>query len=253
MIQSLWFFAAVVVVILILCIHDNVVVGWTIPTVQQKKNNGPSSQSRRQLLLEHATGNAAALLSVLLFPGIANAACLPGDLSPECIGVYKIPIESAHSSSFLNTEEALKKNAPDVKYVKPVEQPKSVTQAIEILKTQRLAADDIEAIVLSGKLEEAGIKVLNLIPKVTTAGNTVQTIVQKKYSSSTATVDQMRITKFEQMLNEMIVLWSQVDIEIGQAIRGQTGMAVAQITLLKTIKDAIIALDDFIVAVEKSL
>lgn len=182
----------------------------------------------------------------------ADAACLPGDLSPECIGVYKIPFEDARNARTLNSPEALKKNAPDVNYVKPMTMPKNVLQAKEILETQRAAADDIQNVVMAGKLEEAGIKVLNLIPKVTAAGQIIQEQVQEKYPMDASGANQMRVMKFNQQRQELITAWSQIDVEIGQALRGQTGITLAQIDLLNSIKEGISIFDEFLVAVESS-
>jgi hypothetical protein len=54
-------------------------------------------------------GVAVALWTVPLFinPATSNAACLPGDLSPNCIGVYKVPIDD-NIRSMVGTKEALK-------------------------------------------------------------------------------------------------------------------------------------------------
>jgi hypothetical protein len=182
----------------------------------------------------------------------ANAACLPGDLSPECIGVYKIPLEDARNSRTLNSPEALKKNAPDVNFVKPVAMPKSALEAKEILKTERAAADDIQNVVMVGKLEEAGIKVLNLIPKVTAASQVIQEQVQEKYPMDASGANQMRNMKLNQQRQELITVWSQIDVEIGQALRGQMGITLAQIDLLKSIREGISIFDEFLVAVESS-
>ena len=44
----------------------------------------------------------------------ASAACMSGDLSPECIGVYKLPEGAAVS------KDVMKQFAPDIKYVEPL-------------------------------------------------------------------------------------------------------------------------------------
>lgn len=184
----------------------------------------------------------------------AQAACLPEDLSPECIGVYKIPLQDALSSPTLNSPEALKKNAPDVQYVKPTEPPKSIQQAKDQLLAQRAAADNIRDVVLAGKLEEAGIKVLNLIPKVTGAGITIQQQVQSNFPVADAGVNQVRVMNYQQKFQELVALWSQIDIEIGQALRGQLGVsAVAQLEILKSLKDATVAFDNFLLVVESTI
>ena len=103
---------------------------------------------------------------------VAHAACLSGDLSPSCIGVYKVPMDD-RILPYVNTPEALSKFAPDLNYVPPIQSPDSVSQALEILATQQLAAQDIANVVSAGKLEEAGIKILNLL---TTSQSTTPTL-----------------------------------------------------------------------------
>ena len=213
--------------------------------------NTKNSCSRRDIFAKAIQGFSVAAAAVIPATKAAHAACLPGDLSPDCIGVYKIPFQAAIDSPMLNTEEALKKNAPDVKYLKTEGPPKSVLVAKEVLQTQRVAAEDIQAVILAGKLEEAGIKVLNLIPKVTGAGMTIQEQVQRQYPVSDSGNNQMRVLKYQQSFQEMVALWSGVDVEIGQAIRGQLGVsAVAQLAILRSLKEAIAAFDDFMILVE---
>jgi hypothetical protein len=204
-------------------------------------------------------------------PRSSYAACLPGDVRPSCIGVYKVPIDD-NVLPYVGSPEALQKFAPDLQYVPPITLPKSLQVAIEILETQRLAADDIGAVVSAGRLEEAGIKVLNLIPKVTTAGRVVLSNIQKQQqqqrvsaeattttSSSTSTssddvVKGLQYQKVEEQYNVMVALWSDCDIVIGQGLRGEMGVsAVAQIQILTSVKDSTIALDDFITSSKRIL
>lgn len=215
---------------------------------QNNNSNKETSINRREVF---SRGISSAILLLPAFVEPANAACMPGDLSAECIGVYKIPIRDATESPTLNTPEALKRNAPDLNYVKPMEAPTSVIKAKEELLAQRAAADDIKTVVLAGRLEEAGIKVLNLIPKVTMASYAIQEQVQTKYPVSSSGANQMRVVQFQQSLQECIALWSSIDIEIGQGLRGQMGAsAVAQLAILKSITEATAAFDDFLQLVD---
>jgi len=178
---------------------------------------------------------------------VAWAACLPGDLSPECIGVYKLPMDDA-MLPYSGTKESLKTYAPDVKYVPPVESPKSIKDALETLQTQRLAADDIVEVVSEGRLEEAGIKVLNLLPKVTAAGRLVVS-ARLDASKDSETVRKLRRNQLQSMLEDVTVGYNKVDIAIGQGIRGEMGAsAVAQLTILDELKEANRAFDDFLAA-----
>jgi hypothetical protein len=182
----------------------------------------------------------------------ANAACLPGDLSPDCIGVYKVPIDE-EIEPMVGTEEALAKYAPGLKYVPPIQSPSTAKDSIEILLAQRKAADDIRDVVLAGRLEEAGIKVLNLLPKVTSAGKVA---LEAKLDLTTASrssdaIKDLRRKQLQSRFNEVTVAFNNVDITIGQGIRGQMGSpAVAQLTILGELKEAIQAFDDFLAVVQ---
>jgi hypothetical protein len=178
------------------------------------------------------------------------AACLPGDLSKECIGVYKVPIDDS-VLPYVGTPEALKRFAPDLNFVPPTARPTSFSQAMAWLSAQRLAATDIREVVAAGRLEEAGIKVLNLLPKVNTAGGflveTIRRAAGSSSSSTTSAISQLRVQQVEDQYSLMIGLWGETDVMIGQGIRGDMGVsAVAQLNILKNIQEATIAMDDFL-------
>jgi len=185
-----------------------------------------------------------------MMPFPSNAACLPGDLRKECIGVYKVPIDD-RVLPYVSTPEALQKFAPDLQYVPPIVAPDSVPQAWDILETQRLAAVDIQNVVQAGRLEEAGIKVLNLVPKVTSSGKVVledslKRISKNASSSSSSVVDEMVMDRLQSQWDMVLGLWGESDVMIGQGLRGDMGVsAVAQIQILNQLKDATAALDDF--------
>jgi hypothetical protein len=189
----------------------------------------------------------------------ANAACLPGDLSTDCIGVYKVPIDDA-SLKYFGTPEALKRFAPDLRYVPPIVSPDSYAQAWDILQTQRLAADDIQQVVSAGRLEEAGIKVLNLVPKVTSSGRVVMNTIeneltkqQQQDGGSGGVIREMRINRLQEQFSMVVALWGELDVTIGQGLRGDMGVsAVAQLQILSSLRDAIAALDDFLATASSS-
>lgn len=175
----------------------------------------------------------------------AGAACLPGDLSKECIGVYKVPMDDA-ISGMVGSKEALKQNAPDLNYIPPVGVPESLEEAMQILEAQRRAVDDIKSIIAGGRLEEAGIKVLNLVPRVTAAGRiVVQNVAQTSTLSNGA--KEVQLLRLETKLDETLGCFGQVDVSIGQGLRGEMGVVtVAQLSILNDLKDAIIAFDEFL-------
>ena len=216
------------------------------PLQQPETSDAVSTHSgRRQFLWKTM---AAAIGPILTTSTVSQAACLPGDLSKECIGVYKVPIDD-RILPYVSTPEALKRFAPDLNYVPPMAVPSSVAMAWEILETQRLAVNDIQQVVQKGKLEEAGIKVLNLVPKVTQSGKVIlddcfQHIV--KSLSTTSVVKEMTMNRLESQWEMVLGLWGETDVMIGQALKGEMGVsAVAQIYLLNQIKDATAAMDDF--------
>ena len=50
--------------------------------------------------------------------------------------------------------------------------------------------------------------------------------------------DERRMREFNEELDEVVAQWSSIDIEIGQALRGQRGVtAVAQIEVLSSLKE----------------
>jgi predicted membrane chloride channel (bestrophin family) len=93
-----------------------------------------------------------------------------------------------------------------------------VSTALQILETQQLAAQDIKQVVLAGRLEEAGIKILNHMPKITSAGWCIlQELIAR--TSSSSTVDELKISMLERQLNKMVALFGECDVEIGQGYR----------------------------------
>jgi hypothetical protein len=218
------------------------VSAWTIVSIPSSSIS--SSSTRRQFMVQSLIVTGVATTTTTT---VASAACLPGDdLSKECIGVYKMPIDDA-VLPYVNTPEALKKFAPDLKWVAPISVPESVERAMESLETQRLAAQDIKSVVAAGRLEEAGMKVLNLIPRVTTAGRRILVSRQQQLSSVTV-IEELQTTKLQDQLDMVLGYWGKCDVEIGQALRGKMGVsAVAQILVLSSLRDAMDALDDFVI------
>ena len=135
-----------------------------------------------------------------------------------------------------------------------------------ILQAQRSVADEIKQNVLAGKLEEAGVAVLGLIPQVTAGSRRVFADIQAKIrtkglvSGSTTmvrkdpeddnetTVEELAIELAENQMNCLTGYWGDCDITIGQGIRGELGkVTVAQLTILDSLRDATCALDDYLV------
>jgi hypothetical protein len=224
------------------------------------------------------TTTTATTMAVLLSTQPANAACLQGDLRPECIGVYKVPMDD-RILPYVSTPEALRKFAPDLQWVAPIPPPQNVDMAWDLLEAQRLAANDIYHVVQQGRLEEAGIKILNLIPIVTTTCHMIleDALIQvaqsnaalrtrqqqqqqeelrtdNSSSSSSSNSDSALMTLVSNRLETQCALalglWGETDIMVGQGIRGDLGVsAVAQLQLLTQLQEATAALDDFVALV----
>jgi len=228
-----------------------------------RNSNSPLQEdtvsSRRQLFQRSAA--AAAVASASLFPSDANAACLQGDLRPVCIGFYKVPLDD-NILPYISTPEQLNKFAPDLTYVPPIEYPKSFESAMSILKTQRALSDEIRQHVMAGKLEEAGVQVLGLLPQVSISCKRIvaelETTIRTNgitgktnravASESEMTVESMAIEMAEDQSAYVNGYWGDCDITIGQGIRGELGvLTVAQLTILASLRDATGALDDFLV------
>jgi hypothetical protein len=150
---------------------------------------------------------------------------------------------------YVGTKSALEKFAPDVeRYIPPLVAPKSTAEALKTLKEQRLRADTVTEKVTAGRLEEAGILVLDLVPKVTLAARVLEKAQLEPGTPTTVNaVEDLRRQRLQDQVEMVYVLWNRVDVAIGQGMRGEMGVSVvAQLTILDEVKDAIRALDDMI-------
>ena len=80
----------------------------------EQNKNIPSNQRRAFFFGAFSILSTTALLT--FNPNSANAACLPGDIRSECIGIYKLPLDDG-VLKYVETEEMLKKFAPDLNWV----------------------------------------------------------------------------------------------------------------------------------------
>jgi hypothetical protein len=209
--------------------------------------NGLSLNRRRILWLISCKG----VMPVMTIPAASNGACLQGDLTPSCIGVYKVPIDDNIKEMIL-TKEALQKYAPGINYVPPIQPPTSLKSAYDIILAQRLAADDISVAVAAGRLEEAGIKVLNLIPRLAVSGRMLVDNGDFVDTSAPENIQYIRRQQVQNLFETTEVAWKNVDILMGQGIRGDLGVsAVAQIQILAELRDSTAAFDDFLATLKR--
>jgi hypothetical protein len=76
-------------------------------------NKDQQLATRRTFILAPSISILASMLP--MYP--SNAACLPGDIRTDCIGVYKMPLDDA-ALNYVETPEQLKKFAPDLNWVR---------------------------------------------------------------------------------------------------------------------------------------
>ena len=167
-----------------------------------------------------------------------------GDTSPECIGVYKMPMDD-RALAYVDTPEKLAKFAPDVKWVAPVRYPKSYSEAKSELNSLQKRCAALDGLVLGGNLTEVGIEILDMAPRLTVDGRfVIQELSDAK--ASTGVDMSMKAYRAESAHVELLNKLGQCDILIGQALRGQLGApAPAQIQILSDVNEVNALFDEF--------
>jgi hypothetical protein len=190
----------------------------------------------------------------------ARGACLSGDIRPDCIGVYKLPIDAAESP-YVDTPERLKLYAPDLRWIPPTPYPRTYAIALDQLKEQGKRLDAAVDLVAMGDIEGAGLTLLDVIPKVSAAGiviirmfddasNNERNLAMKLNGangigndgnpSSTPEVIalEMKAYRIKYTMNELLGYMGETDVLMGQGLRGELGVsAVAQIQILSSLSD----------------
>ena len=239
------------------------------PAVQNQKDEITTTGRSRRKIFQHSVAAIVACTSTvsLLPPDPAGAACLQGDLRPLCIGIYKVPPNEVYP--FFRTQDQFAEIFPDLRYVPPPEKPVSFESAMVSLRAQRAQADEIRQQVQAGRLEEAGVNVLRIIPLVGTGcrrilNDLAETKIRASVSGSAAgdssntstnTSEATRAIVIEQVQNKMTDVnyyWNECDMVIGQGLRGELGVVtVAQLTILTCLRDATKSLDEFLATAEQ--
>jgi len=161
----------------------------------------------------------------------SEAACLSGDTSTECIGYYKLPIDD-EATKYVDTPENLLKYAPDLKWVPPVQYPKTYKLAREELVALQTRVQNLRLPVLKGDLIDAGTEILGIVPRITVAGRVV---IQRLNSYS----DGMIANQSEEVHSDLLANLGEIDVMIGQFLKGQLGsLTVTQIDILSGLKEA---------------
>jgi hypothetical protein len=195
------------------------------------KNQSEVVISRRQVM-NSLIKSAIPLGFAMANPRPSNAACLCGDVSPGCIGYYKVPLDDA-INKYVDTPEHLAKFAPDLKWVPMTAYPKSYKAAKEELVELQAKLDTVAPKVLKGEFTEAGVLLLAITPRITVAGRLIVRILQNDSELS------MRAMRTEEAHLELLGSLGSADIVIGQALAGRLGSTtMSQIQILDDVRNA---------------
>jgi len=257
-----------------------VVQAWSIPSLTKQRQQTqtqtcrPSSPAReddtattlssdaaatmnRRQLVRNSVATAFSLVVVSSLDTTsttsanANAACIQGDLSPSCIGEKKIPYD--------NTNKFLAK----IRGVKPITNgPTGLLSAIGILREQRSIADEqIRQNIVDNELEQAGIKLLQLIPYVTRCCYCVcndlddMSAFTKEGLGGKAVIGMAipsrSIEIAKQEATELNAVWCDFDVVISKGIKGELGdPEQTQEIILASLKVALKTHDSFLGSAE---
>ena len=239
------------------------------PSASCTNTRRATTASRRDALRQVLVAGSAVLSATEWSPQPGNAACLPGDKSLDCIGVYKVPLDD-RILPYVGSPEMLKTYAPDLRWVEPFPYPKSYKDALTKLEESK---DRFERIVVAsiraGKLEDAGVELLDITPAVTVAGRVIlselsgaprrsndwTSVPSTSGDSGKGGVDlSLRALRAEDVLLDLTVALGQTDILIGQALNGQLGaLTPAQIQILAACTEISSLLDTLISVLPKQI
>ncbi|KAI2493491.1 hypothetical protein MHU86_21041 [Fragilaria crotonensis] len=213
----------------------------------------PAAPHRRKVL----SLGSFFLSSCFLKPNPSQAACLQGDTSPDCIGVYKVPLDDA-ILPYIQTPEKLAEYAPGVRWVPPMQYPKTYQTAVAELvplKDRIVALNDL---VLKGNLTQVGVELLDILPRVVASGRVVVTslataaakpLAERQREGSMSDLG-LRCLRVEDALTEVSAKLYSVDVMIGQTLRGDMGSLTAgQIQILNELREADILFDELLQAI----
>jgi len=180
-------------------------------------------------------------------------------------------VEEDDQSGYFDTAENLSIYAPDVRWVPPVPYPKSYKLARDELAELQLRVKELPVPVLKGDLVFAGTELLRIVPRITAAGRVViRTLTisslqastpssspsssspggggkglaglgkKKKKNGGYSVQDFADIAeKAEDVHDELLTNLAEIDIVIGQYLRGNAGAVIAtQVQILENLKEA---------------
>lgn len=233
---------------------------------------GSDCNSRARRTLVEIISTSITVNVLMMNAESAYAACLSGDIRPECIGVYKLPIDAAESP-YVATPEKLKIYAPDLQWVPPTPYPATYADALLQLKAQRQQLAAAQDLIARGNIEQAGLALLDITPKVSAAGivilrsmnnrsNEERNLAMKinaNATNSTGSLDgnpssspnaialEMKTYRIRTALEDLLGSMGETDILVGQGLRGDLGAsAPAQVLILSNLSDCIAEYDNLL-------
>ncbi len=208
------------------------------------ENQMPSRRDALDGIIKSMFGMSALTFSL---PENSHAACLAGDTSLDCIGVYKVPIDD-QIKNMVSTPEQLAKFAPDLRYVPPIPVPNTYKEAKEEILALKENVNGLTAVVSKGDLTSAGVEILRIVPRITVAGRVVISSLGKNEQLS------MKAFRSDVAHNELLASLGAVDVMIGQSIAGQLGsITAAQIQILEELRNANEHYDELVKAMPSEL
>jgi len=226
---------------------------------------------KRRMVVQAISQSIISSMLLITTNSPVHAACLPGDLSANCIGVYKTPID-APESDFMDSPEKLKLYAPDLNWVEPVKYPKTYEDAISQLNQLRQQLEVAQDLVAKGDMEASGISLLDIIPKTNAAGITIVQTINKALinernkamkskkrkdgeyvenpSTNKGTILEIEASRVQTALNELLGYLGEIDVLLGQGLRGDLGApAPAQIQILENFAECKREFDNFLATI----
>eukprot|EP00547_Thalassionema_nitzschioides_P006504 CAMPEP_0194204240 /NCGR_PEP_ID=MMETSP0156-20130528/3827_1 /TAXON_ID=33649 /ORGANISM="Thalassionema nitzschioides, Strain L26-B" /LENGTH=162 /DNA_ID=CAMNT_0038930209 /DNA_START=441 /DNA_END=929 /DNA_ORIENTATION=- len=127
--------------------------------------------------------------------------------------------------------------------------------ALEIVKTQRLAVDNISNVIQDGNLEEAGFKVMQLSAQTRAGGKIILDTFQEKITSSKTSEDSsvilLRLLNCQKKFAILLDLYDECDAYLNKALKGKLGATTAaQLKTSAVVNETKLAYDDFLTEVE---
>ena len=186
-----------------------------------------------------------------MLPTPSQAACLQGDTSPDCIGFYKVPLDD-DILPYIGSPEKLAQYAPGIRWVPPVEYPKTYKAALAELEPLKIRTSALSDLILKGNLTDAGVELLGIMPRITVSGRLVVASLSGDTSEKRTTASDfgLRALRIEAAYLELLYTLNSVDILIGQGLRGDLGsVTAAQIQILGELREANTLFDEMILAI----